>query len=99
MLKGEFDRSDRDEFFQEVSRADEKTGTNGARFVFPIMQYTKPDPLPHNPLVRAFAQRLAQAGKAKMAIVGAAMRKLVHIIFGVLKSGRPFDPTMHVACA
>jgi transposase len=52
-----------------------------------------------NPLVRAFAQRLAQTGKSKMAIVGAAMRKLVHIIFGVLKSGRPFDPTMHVACA
>lgn len=53
----------------------------------------------YNPLVRAFAQRLAQAGKAKMAIVGAAMRKLVHIIFGVLKSGRPFDPTMHAPCA
>jgi transposase len=52
-----------------------------------------------NPLVRAFAQRLAQAGKSKMAIIGAAMRKLVHIIFGVLKSGRTFDPTMHVACA
>jgi hypothetical protein len=34
-----------------------------------------------------------------MAIVGAAMRKLVHIIFGVLKSGRPFDPAMHVTCA
>lgn len=52
-----------------------------------------------NPLVRPFPQRLAQTGKPKMAIVGAAMRKLVHIIFGVLKSGRPLDPTMHVACA
>ena len=27
-----------------------------------------------------------------MAMVGAAMRKLVHIIYGVLKTGRPFDP-------
>jgi len=26
-----------------------------------------------------------------MAIVGAAMRKLVHLIYGVLKSGVPFD--------
>jgi len=26
--------------------------------------------------------------------VGAAMRKLVHIIFGVLKSARPFDATI-----
>lgn len=27
------------------------------------------------------------------AIVCAAMRKLLHIAFGVLKSNRPFDPT------
>jgi transposase len=27
-----------------------------------------------------------------MVIVGAAMRKLIHIAFGVLKSGKPFDP-------
>ncbi|MFT5427255.1 MAG: transposase, partial [Gammaproteobacteria bacterium] len=29
--------------------------------------------------------------KSKMAIVGAAMRKLVHIIYGVLKNELPFD--------
>ncbi|HET8674551.1 MAG TPA: IS110 family transposase, partial [Blastocatellia bacterium] len=28
----------------------------------------------------------------KMVIIGAAMRKLVHLAYGVLKSGRPFDP-------
>jgi transposase len=27
-----------------------------------------------------------------MVIVGAAMRKLVHLIYGVLKSKKPFDP-------
>jgi len=27
-----------------------------------------------------------------MAVVGAAMRKLVHLAYGVLKTGRPFDP-------
>jgi hypothetical protein len=27
-----------------------------------------------------------------MAIVVAAMRKLLHIVFGVLKNQRPFDP-------
>jgi hypothetical protein len=27
-----------------------------------------------------------------MSILGAAMRKLLHIVCGVLKSGRPFDP-------
>lgn len=25
------------------------------------------------------------------AVVGAAMRKLVHLIYGVVKSGKPFD--------
>jgi hypothetical protein len=29
-----------------------------------------------------------------MAIIVAAMRKLVHIAFGVLKSGKPFDPNI-----
>ncbi len=27
-----------------------------------------------------------------MAVVGAAMRKLIHIVYGVLKTGKPFDP-------
>jgi hypothetical protein len=27
-----------------------------------------------------------------MAVIGAAMRKLVHLAYGVLKTGSPFDP-------
>ena len=27
-----------------------------------------------------------------MSVIGAVMRKLMHIAYGVLKSGRPFDP-------
>lgn len=46
----------------------------------------------HNPVVRSFCQRLASRGKTKMQIIGAAMRKLIHIAFGVLKSGKMFDP-------
>ena len=46
---------------------------------------------------RAFRDRLAAAGKAPMVIIGAMMRKLVHVAFGVLKSGQPFDPTLHGA--
>jgi transposase len=46
----------------------------------------------YNPVIREFAERLAQRGKAKMAIVCACMRKLLHLVYGVLKSGRPFDP-------
>lgn len=46
----------------------------------------------HNPIIRAFCERLAQRGLPKMAIVAAAMRKLLHLIFGILKTKRPFDP-------
>src|SRR5579859_18657 len=46
----------------------------------------------HNPVVHTFAERLAKRGKAKMVIVCACMRKLLHLVCGVLKSGRPFDP-------
>ena len=47
--------------------------------------------LRYNPLIIELKKRLTAAGKSKMAIVGAAMRKLVHIIYGVLKNGIPFD--------
>lgn len=46
-----------------------------------------------NPLVRALSDRLRAAGKPKMLVIGAAMRKLVHLAYGVLKSGRPFQAT------
>jgi len=53
----------------------------------------------HNPIIRAFAQRLAERGKAKMAIVCACMRKLLHLVYGVLKTGLPFDPNYTAARA
>jgi transposase len=53
----------------------------------------------HNPIVRNFCARLAANGKSKMAIVGAVMRKLIHIAFGVLKSNRPFDPNHELEIA
>lgn len=48
----------------------------------------------YNPSVRAMSMRLKERGKCPMQIIGAAMRKLVHLAYGVLKSGRPFDPEM-----
>lgn len=30
-----------------------------------------------------------------MVIIGAMMRKLVHVAFGVLKSKKPFDAALH----
>lgn len=41
---------------------------------------------------KAWAKGLRERGKCKMSIIGAAMRKLVHLAYGVLKTGKPFDP-------
>lgn len=53
----------------------------------------------HNPILAAFARRLAERGKPTKLILCALMRKLLHIVWGVLKSGKPFDPNKAVAAA
>nr|WP_225886923.1 transposase [Nodosilinea nodulosa] len=45
------------------------------------------------PELRPWHQRLATAGKTKMAIVGATMHKLIRIVYGILVSGQTYDPT------
>ncbi len=45
-----------------------------------------------NEPVRAHYQRMREKGKGKMVSLGAAMRKLLMICYGVLKSRQPFDP-------
>ncbi len=45
-----------------------------------------------NPIVVQFCERLLKYGLRPMEVIGAAMRKLLHIVFGVLKTDRPFDP-------
>jgi transposase len=46
----------------------------------------------YNPDVHALYQRLLKRGKAKMAALGAAMRKLLHLCLGVLKNQTPYHP-------
>ena len=45
----------------------------------------------HNPVLKVFGDRLSTTGLAPKAVVGAVMRKLAHLIYGVIKSGQPFD--------
>ena len=53
----------------------------------PLSPRSRRDPL--EPL----RQRLKDQGRLKpKQIVAAAMRKLLHLCFGVLKTGKPFDP-------
>ena len=51
----------------------------------------------HNAVIVAMATRLAARGLAPKAIVGACMRRLVHLIYGVVRSGRPFDVRIPMA--
>lgn len=51
----------------------------------------------HNPRLRALAQRLREAGKPNKKIIIAAMRKLLILAYGVLKSRRPFDGALTTA--
>ena len=45
-----------------------------------------------NPAVKPLVERLQKRGKLPKVILGAVMRKLIHLAYGVLKSGKPFDP-------
>ena len=47
--------------------------------------------LRYNPLVKALFERLVAKGKPRQVAVGAAMRKLLMLADGVLKSGKQFD--------
>jgi transposase len=46
----------------------------------------------HNPIVMNLSDRLTQRDKSSMVIIGASMRKLLHLAYGVLKTGKDFDP-------
>jgi transposase len=45
-----------------------------------------------SPFFQAWAEGLLKRGKSKMSVICAVMRKLVHVAYGVLKSGKEFDP-------
>ena len=51
----------------------------------------------HNMAIKALKERMAARGKSGKQIVCAAMRKLLQIAYGVLKSGKPFDVRLALA--
>jgi transposase len=53
---------------------------------FPAMVATR-----KNPDIKALYERLLAADKTKMCALGAAMRKLVHICYGVVKNQTPYQ--------
>ena len=53
----------------------------------------------HNPVIIALAQKMTAQNKPKKVIICAAMRKLIHIAYGVLKNKTPFDPNWEASSA
>lgn len=45
----------------------------------------------HNQAVKVFSERLKASGHAPKDVIGACMHKMALLIFGVLRSGKPFD--------
>ena len=50
-----------------------------------------------NTAAKALAERLKASGKNGKVVIGAVMRKMIHWMFGVLKSGQAFDPALALA--
>lgn len=44
-----------------------------------------------NPAIRTFAERLVKAGKPPKVVICATMRKLLRVMFAIVKSGRHYD--------
>jgi transposase len=51
----------------------------------------------HNPVIKAFYQRLVSAGKPKKLALTACSRKLLTILNAMARTGKPFDPALHLA--
>lgn len=45
----------------------------------------------HNPILNQFAERLLATGMSRKAVICAVMHKLTHLIYGVIRNGKPFD--------
>ena len=53
----------------------------------------------YNPILSEFANRLKRKGKTGKVIISAVMRKMIHIAYGVIKSGQPFAPDYQAHCS
>jgi len=52
----------------------------------------------HNPVLRAFYQRLTRAGKVKKLALVACMRKLLTIVNQMVRTGQHWSPSPSIAC-
>jgi len=69
-----------------------KMSRMGKAVIRSALYYPAISAIQHNPVVKALAKRMEAKQKTKSAIRVAAMRKLMHLAYGVLKNQTPFDP-------
>jgi DNA-binding NarL/FixJ family response regulator len=74
-----------------VSRIARELGLS-RRSVFRYLWNVSRPAIRHNPAIRALYGRLKAKGKREDVVIGHCMRKLLHLVFAVWKTDRPFDP-------
>jgi transposase len=76
-------------------RSTAPVGTEGNRHLRRVLFMAALTARRRNPRLKAFADRLAAAGKSKMSVLFAVLHKLIKISFLLLKNHCPYDPNHH----
>ncbi len=80
-----------------TSLSTSRMSKRGNRHIRGVLYMPAVSAMSWNPAVRAHAQRLRARHKPGKTVTVAAIRKLIHIAFGVIHSGMPFDPKKAMA--
>jgi transposase len=74
-------------------RKPSRIGPAGNRFLRKALYFPAISARTHNPRFKVFADRLAERGLSKMAIIMAVLHKLVRTAFAILKNQSAYDPS------
>jgi transposase len=78
-------------------RGKSSIGKLGHKHLRKILYWPAMSAMRHNAAAKALSERLVSAGKNTKVAIVAIMRKMVHWMIGVLKSGKPFDINLALA--
>lgn len=67
----------------------------GNRYIRTALYRVAVTGLQHNPVLRAHYDRKRAQGKSKMNALGHCMKKALALVYGVWRSGKDFDPSLH----
>lgn len=70
-----------------------RIGRSGNRYLRKAMYFAAIVARTHNPRFKTFADRLAQRGLSKMAVISAVLHKLLRTAFAILKHKSAYDPS------